>query len=113
MVAQRGFAISLCVDENQAKDENIEAFLEKLAAKKLSNIKLGLKGLQGTMHKKALVCPTGAIYGSANLTFSGTQHSEEMLSYASSGTDEYNQIKLNVKDTFHGIKEFTTKKKSP
>lgn len=64
------------------------------------------------MHKKALVCPTGAIYGSANLTFSGTQHSEEMLSYASSGTDEYDQIKLNVRDTFHGIREFVPKKKT-
>ena len=111
-LAQRGFAISLCVDENQAEDENIEAFLEKLCANNFSNIKIGLKGLQGTMHKKALVCPIGAIYGSANLTFSGTQRSEEMLNYALSGTDEYNQIKLNVKDTFHGIKEFTPKKKN-
>jgi len=111
-LAYRRFNLSICVDENQAKDENVSAFLEKLANMNMMNIKIGIKGVIGTMHKKALVCPTGAIYGSANLTFSGTQHSEELLSYASYGTVEYNQIRLNVKDTFYGMKAFAPRKKS-
>lgn len=106
-LAMRGFRISLCVDENRAQEESVRSFLEKLASRKMSNITIRLKGLQGSMHKKALITPIGAIHGSANLTFSGTQLSEEIISYAPYGTREYNEMKLNILDTFHGSKTWT------
>jgi hypothetical protein len=104
-LAIRGFRISLCVDETRAQEESVKSFLEKLASWKMRNVTIRLKGLQGSMHKKALITPIGAIHGSANLTFSGTQLSEEIISYAPCGTREYNEMKLNILDTFHGSKE--------
>jgi hypothetical protein len=58
------------------------------------------------MHKKALISPIGVIHGSANLTFSGTQLSEEIISYAPYGNREYDEMKLNILDTFHGSKSW-------
>jgi hypothetical protein len=103
---KEGFRISICVDENRAHEEEVRCFLKKLASKGLNNITLRVKGLPGSMHKKALISPIGVIHGSANLTFSGTQLSEEIISYAPYGNREYDEMKLNILDTFHGSKSW-------
>lgn len=103
---KEGFRISICVDENRAHEEEVRCFLKKLASKGLDNITLRVKGLPGSMHKKALISPIGVIHGSANLTFSGTQLSEEIISYAPYGNREYDEMKLNILDTFHGSKSW-------
>lgn len=103
-LAMEGFRVSICVDENRAHEEEVRCFLKKLASKRLSNITLRVKGLFGSMHKKALISPIGVIHGSANLTFSGTQLSEEIISYAPFGNREYDEMKLNILDTFYGSK---------
>ena len=105
-LAKSGFRISICVDENRAKEKDVYSFLEKLASRKIDNITLRVKGLPGSMHKKALISPIGVIHGSANLTFSGTQLSEEVISYAPFGTAEYNEMRINLLDTFHGSKRW-------
>ena len=58
------------------------------------------------MHKKALVTPLGIIQGSANLTYSGTGKNEEIINYVSFGGSGYNQLQLNISDTFHGSHEW-------
>jgi superfamily II DNA or RNA helicase len=105
-LAIRGFRISICVDEKRSREDDVKSFLERLAAQNLANISLNVKGLPGSMHKKALITPIGVIYGSANLTYSGTQLSEEIISYAPSGTREYDEMKLSIMDTFYGSTQF-------
>ncbi|MFX0108641.1 MAG: hypothetical protein ACFE7R_10175, partial [Candidatus Hodarchaeota archaeon] len=107
-LATQGFRISICIDENRADEEDVKRFLEMMIAKRMNNIDIRTKGLPGSMHKKALLTPLGAIHGSANLTFSGTRLSEEIISYATFGTPEYNQMKVNMLDTFHGSKKLGT-----
>ena len=105
-LAKRGFRISFCVDENRSREEDVRAFLEKLDAAGMSNISIRIKGLHGLMHKKALITPLGAIQGSANLTYSGTRLNEEIINYAPYGVREYDEMKLNILDTFHGSKKW-------
>jgi len=103
---KEGFKISICVDENRASEDDVKCFLKKLASGGTGNIDLRVKGLFGSMHKKALISPIGVIHGSANLTFSGTQLSEEIISYAPYGSREYEEMKLSILDTFHGSKSW-------
>jgi len=105
-LANRGFRITICVDETRSEEEGVSDFLRKLAATGLNNIAIRIKGLRGLMHKKALITPLGIIQGSANLTFSGTGLNEEIINYVPFGGREYEEIKLNILDTFHGSEEW-------
>lgn len=105
-LANRGFRITICVDGTRSEEEGVSDFLRKLAATGLDNIAIRIKGLHGLMHKKALITPLGIIQGSANLTFSGTGLNEEIINYVPFGAREYEEIKLNILDTFHGSEKW-------
>jgi hypothetical protein len=102
-LAKRGFKIRLCVDEKKSQAKKVQEFLQILASEK-ANITVCVKKLPGLMHKKALLSPMGVIQGSANLTFSGTGLNEEIVNFAPFGVPEYEQMRVNIEDTFHGSK---------
>lgn len=105
-LAERGFRVSICVDETRLQEAGVKEFLGSLSAGGAKNISIKTKSLKGLMHKKALITPLGIIQGSANLTYSGTGRNEEIINYAPFGIDEYQEMKLNVMDTFHGSREY-------
>lgn len=105
-LAKRNFKIHICVDEKRSKEVRIANFLKKLAKVETDNISIKMKRLPGLMHKKALISPVGVIQGSANLTFSGACLNEEIINFAPYGVPEYDQMKVNIIDTFHGSKEW-------
>ncbi|MGD0330943.1 MAG: DEAD/DEAH box helicase [Nitrososphaeria archaeon] len=105
-LARQGFRLSLCVDQTQCQEESVRGFLAKLSEIEMSNISIMVKGLQGSMHKKAMITPVGVIQGSANLTYSGTGLNEEIINYAPYGVREYEEMKLSILDTFHGSEKW-------
>lgn len=105
-LAKRNFRIQLCVDEYKSHTKNVRDFLKKLQRAETGNISIRAKRLPaGLMHKKALITPVGVIQGSANLTYSGTILNEEIINFAPFGVHEYDEMKVNIKDTFHGSQE--------
>ena len=105
-LAESGFKVSLCVDDYRAKEEGVHKFLTRLKQSGVENISIRTKRLEGSMHKKALITPLGIIQGSANLTFSGTGRNEEVISYAPFGTRAFEEVRINILDTFHGSKNW-------
>jgi superfamily II DNA or RNA helicase len=108
-LARQGFNVSLCVDESRCREEGVREFLERLAETGMNNISIRVKKLEGSMHKKALITPVGVIQGSANLTYSGTGLNEEIINYAPFGVREYEEMKINISDTFHGSEKWEPK----
>jgi superfamily II DNA or RNA helicase len=108
-LAKQGFTVSICVDETQSQEEGVREFLESLSSSETKNISIRVKKLQGSMHKKALITPVGVIQGSANLTYSGTGPNEEIVNYAPYGVQEYEEMRINISDTFHGSEKWIPK----
>jgi hypothetical protein len=105
-LAIRGFKINICLDEKQSREDGVKNFLDKLNISNQDSIHIYTKRLGGSMHKKALITPYAVIQGSANLTYSGTTLNEEIINFASYGSSEYDEMNINIQDTFYGAKRW-------
>jgi hypothetical protein len=105
-MAKRGFAIKLCVDKNQATNQPVRDFLERI------NVNNNITILQrvsetGSMHKKMLITPIAALTGSANLTYSGSSLNDETLVHVTANNvSEYESIKAGARTTLRDAEEF-------
>lgn len=100
---RRGFRIRICVDAGRAKEPRVSELLGRLRAVGATNLEVLVKSATaGSLHAKALISPVGALSGSSNLTIHGAGMNEEMVHWSVYGTREYEEVRDNARDLFHG-----------
>jgi hypothetical protein len=104
-MASKGFQIRICVDEARTEEEGVRNLLQTLSSSNSPNLHLLVKDLQpGAMHAKGLVTPLGAVDGSANLTYFGTNVNDELLNYSLVGTSMYENLRVAFTDILRGAR---------
>jgi hypothetical protein len=95
----RGFRVSVCVDQGQAAEAGVREFLTRLESTGSSKLEIRTKHLESaSMHAKGFVTPVAVLEGSANLTQSGAGRNEEIITHHLFGPGDYTQLSTLIHD---------------
>jgi hypothetical protein len=95
----RGFRVSVCVDQGQAAEEGVREFLTRLESTGSQKLEIRTKHLDSaSMHAKGFVTPVAVLQGSANLTQSGAGKNEEIITHHLFGQDDYTPLSTLIHD---------------
>lgn len=103
---ERGFNVELCIDRMRASEARVLDFLTAIGSWDNLSIKAMPPDYQGNMHKKILISPIAAMSGSANLTFHGTELSQESISHSMRCNEtQYKSLQASARTTFSQAQE--------
>lgn len=95
----QGFSFEICVDGTRAGDPSVAHFLREVGGLDGGRVRVLTKNLEkAAMHAKGILTPIGGLYGSANLTTSGSRRNDEMVRYVRRGSPEYRNLEVALDD---------------